>query len=105
MKLFGWLLKVICQVSLSHKLRSCPCPQDHRSKIANSDKIPMKVRSIYTVGQALLCPLRIGEKHPRNGGVSAPLTSGACGCLSQCLYPARGINMWSIRNGIVHIDP
>jgi hypothetical protein len=63
----------------------------HRSKIANSDKIPMKVRSIYTVGQALLCPLRIGEKHPRNGGVSAPLTSGACDCLSQCLYPARGI--------------
>jgi hypothetical protein len=51
----------------------------------------MKVRSIYTVGQALLCPLHIGEKHPRNGGVSAPLTSGACGCLPQCLYPARGI--------------
>ena len=43
------------------------------------------------VGQALPYPLHIGEKHPRNGGVSAPLTSGASGCMSECLYPARGI--------------
>ena len=43
------------------------------------------------MGQALLYPLRIGEKHLQNGEVSAPLTSGACGYMSECFYPARGI--------------
>lgn len=81
--------KELCPISLTQKHHVFV--RVHKSKIANSDKIPMKVRSISMVGQALPYPLHIGEKHPRNGGVSAPLTSGACGCMSECLYPARGI--------------
>jgi len=81
--------KELCPISLTQKHHVFV--HVRKSKIANSDKIPVKVRSISMVGQALPYPLHIGEKHPRNGGVSAPLTNGACGCMSECLYPARGI--------------
>lgn len=40
----------------------------------------------------LLCPSHTGEKHPRNGEVSAPLTSDACSCSRHCLYPEWGNN-------------
>lgn len=37
----------------------------------------------------ILCPLRIGERHPQNEVVSVPLTNGACDCdcLLQGFYP------------------
>lgn len=40
-------------------------------------------------------PLHTGGRHRQNGGVSAPLTSDACSCLSQHLCPGRDNNRWS----------